>query len=272
VEWYREYLTDTGRSEAAWALLAFFVTFAVTRGVTRRIRAKKAEPPEPPEADDGGSGETGDAGGQSGLSDIYIGGVHVHHQVWGILLVLVTGLLQFRYTLDGPWSDILAALFGVGAALTLDEFALWFHLDDVYWGPEGRKSVDAILLGGALGVVLLMQADPLGPRAELSDWYALLGYLGGLAFHLAMAVICFLKSKLATGLIGIVVPIVAFVGAVRLGKPGSVWAKRRYGDRKLTRSHRRFGTAYEHRWDRIRDLVGGSLHPSPAGPRRGEHG
>jgi hypothetical protein len=255
VDWYREYLTDTGRSAAVWALLAFFVTFAVTRGITRRIRAKKSGPPP----------ETGESGEQGGLSDIYIGGVHVHHQVWGILLVLVSGMLQFRYSPESPWLEVLAALFGAGAALTLDEFALWFHLDDVYWGPEGRKSVDAILLGGALGVVLLMQASPLGERAELTDWYALWAYLGGLAFHLAMATFCFLKSKLPTGLIGIVVPLVAFVGAVRLAKPSSVWARRRYGDRKLDRARRRFGAAYEHRWDRLRDLVGGSLHPSAAG-------
>jgi hypothetical protein len=167
VDWYREYLTDTGRAAAVWALLAFFVTFAVTRGITRRIRAKSAEPPN-----DGGSAEGGSEE-QGGLSDVYIGGVHVHHQVWGILLVLVSGLLQFRYNPEAPWSEVLAALFGAGAALTLDEFALWFYLDDVYWGPEGRRSIDAILLGGALGVVLLMQASPLGERAEITDWYAL---------------------------------------------------------------------------------------------------
>jgi hypothetical protein len=255
MDWYREYLTDTGRSAAVWALLAFFVTFAVTRGVTRRIRAKKSARPS----------KSGGSGDQGGLSDVYIGGVHVHHQVWGILLVLVSGLLQFRYSPESPWSEVLAALFGVGAALTLDEFALWFHLDDVYWGPEGRKSIDAILLGGALGVVLLMQASPVGDTADLTDWYTLWAYLVGLAFHLAMATICFLKSKLPTGLIGIVVPIVAFVGAVRLGKPSSVWARRRYGDRKLSRARRRFGAAYEHRWDRVRDLVGGAMHASAAG-------
>jgi hypothetical protein len=261
VEWYREYLTDTGRSAAVWALLAFFVTFAVTRIITRRIRAKETVPrPEDSHSDE-----------QGGLSDVYIYGVHVHHQVWGILLVLVTGMLQFRYSPESPWSEVLAALFGVGAALTLDEFALWFHLDDVYWGPEGRKSIDAILLGGALGAVLLMQASPLGSTADVTDWYALGTYLVGLCFHLAMATICFFKSKLPTGLVGIVVPIVAFVGAVRLAKPDSVWARRRYSTRKLTRARQRFGAAYEHRWDRIRDLVGGSLQPSPVARQDDAH-
>jgi hypothetical protein len=259
VEWYREYFSDTGRSSALWALLGFFVTFGITRGVTRRIRTKNADVTGPSGEPDGEAATAADNGR---LSDIYIGDVHVHHQVWGILLVLVAGLLQFRYNPDAPWSEVLAVMFGAGAALTLDEFALWFHLDDVYWGPEGRKSIDAIMLGGALGVVLLMQANPFSPVDELSDRYAVLSYLLGLAFHLAMAVICFLKSKLATGLIGIVIPIVAFVGALRLAKPGSVWARRRYDERKLARSGRRFGDAYHRRLNRVRDVVGGALHPS----------
>jgi hypothetical protein len=266
VEWYREYFSDTGRSTALWALLGFFVTFTITRGITRRIRAKNAGPPAAAGGSDGGSDQASDGGG---FSDIYIGGVHVHHQVWGILLVLLAGLLQFRYSPEAPWSEMLAVMFGAGAALTLDEFALWFHLDDVYWGPDGRKSVDAIMLGGALGVVLLMQANPFAPANDLYDLYTIGGYLLGVAFHLTMAVVCFLKSKLATGLIGIMVPLVAFVGAVRLAKPDSVWARRRYGARKVLRSKRRFGDAYQRRWDRVRDVVGGALHPSPATPGAG---
>jgi len=123
VDWYQRVLVDTGRAAAVWALIGFLVTFAITRGITRRIRAKKNAPvTNADKPDDGG-----------GFSDIYIAGVHVHHQVWGILLVLLSGLLEFRFSPDSPWTEVLAALFGVGAALTLDEFALWFHLDDVYW-------------------------------------------------------------------------------------------------------------------------------------------
>lgn len=255
VDWYRDYFIDTGRSAAVCAFVGFVVTFAVTRGITRRIRAKQALKAQQPESHDSAD--------EGGLSDIYIGGVHIHHQVWGILLVLVSGLLQFRFNPEAPWSEVFAALFGVGAALTLDEFALWLHLDDVYWGPEGRKSVDAIMLGGGLGLVLIMQANPIAPTQDLQDQYAIWSYIGGLAFHLTMAMICFLKSKLSTGLIGIVVPIVAFVGAVRLAKPDSMWSRRRYADRKLERSQSRFGEAYQHRWDRLRDFVGGTLHVAP---------
>ena len=154
VDWYQRVLVDTGRAAAVWALIGFLVTFAITRGITRRIRAKNnAPPPARPRI-----------GLVGGLSDIYIAGVHVHHQVWGILLVLLSGLLEFRFDPDSPWTEVLAALFGIGAALALDEFALWFHLDDVYWGAEGRKSIDAILIGGALGAALLLQGSPVGAR------------------------------------------------------------------------------------------------------------
>jgi hypothetical protein len=250
VDWYQKVFVDTGRAPALWALIGFLLAFAITRGITRRIRAKNAQPQDKP--DDGG-----------GFSDIYIGGVHVHHQVWGILLVLISGLLEFRFNPASPWTEVLAALFGIGAALALDEFALWFHLDDVYWGEEGRKSIDAILIGGALGIVLLMEASPVGStqQEDVDTWlYALL-----VCFHLATAGVCFVKGKLATGLIGIVVPVVATVGAIRLAKPSSIWARKRYQERKMARSHRRFDVDYQRRRDRIRDLLGGT--PEPAAPR-----
>src|SRR2546430_17687220 len=101
-------------------LIGFLVTFAVTRGITRRIHAKAAEDSPRPGSQRGG------------LSDIYIGGVHVHHQVWGIILELVTGLLQFRYSPEAPWAEVLAAHFGIGSELTLAEVPLSFNFDDVY--------------------------------------------------------------------------------------------------------------------------------------------
>lgn len=247
MDWYERVLVDTGRAATAWALIGFLVTFAVTRGITRRIRSKKADPAAP--------------GG--GLGDIHVGGVHIHHQVWGILLVLLTGLLEFRFNPGSPWLETLAALFGVGAALTLDEFALWFYLDDVYWGTEGRKSIDAILIGGALGAALLMEATPVGAaRGDRPTWL----YVALLVLHLAMAGICFVKGKIATGMIGIVVPVIATAGAIRLAKPGSPWARRRYRGAKLARSERRFGPGYQNREERMQDLIGGTPDRDPPPP------
>ncbi|MFI5610682.1 hypothetical protein [Amycolatopsis sp. NPDC051903] len=239
MDWYDRVFVDTGRAAAMWALAGFLVTFVVVRGITRRIRTKRRKP----------------TGKRGLLGDIHIGGVHVHHQVWGILLVLVVGLLEFRYNPAAPWREVLAALFGTGAALVLDEFALWFHLDDVYWARRGRKSIDAVLVGGALGGLLLLEASPIGEtRGESAMW----SYLLGVGVHLLTALVCLLKGKLATGVLGVVVPVIALVGAVRLAKPDSLWARRRYAGRKLDRAHRRFGAGYTARHNRLRDLFGGT--------------
>jgi hypothetical protein len=84
------------------------------------------------------------------------GGRHIHHLVFGIIILLAVG---FGWLADlGTGEDdsslllsrLMSILYGVGAALTLDEFALWLNLRDVYWSPEGRTSIDAIILFGAL--------------------------------------------------------------------------------------------------------------------------
>src|SRR5215831_4413315 len=87
---------------------------------------------------------------------IYIHGIHVHHLVWGILLLLVVGfgwLIEIGTGSKGSSlfaSRLMSLLYGIGVALTLDEFALWLNLEErVYWTREGRASLDAILLFGA---------------------------------------------------------------------------------------------------------------------------
>jgi len=247
VAWYDATFVQTGRSPALWALVGFLVTFALVRTITRRIHARQAARAE-------GSGP---------VKDVFIGGVHVHHQVWGILLVLVSGLLTFRFRPESPWIDVLALLFGAGAALTLDEFALWFHLDDVYWSTEGRKSIDAILVGAALGGAILLGVSPIGSTNSTNAPAWLYSIL--VATHLAFALVCVLKGKLATGILGVVVPTLAWIGAARLAKPGSYWARRRYRGKKLERSRRRFGPAYQARRDRLRDLLGGTPAEGPEG-------
>ena len=82
------------------------------------------------------------------------GGLHVHHFVWGIFILLAVGLLALGLD-QARWHPRLAILFGVGAALVLDEFALWLNLEDVYWGREGRLSVDVAIAFAALMAVYL---------------------------------------------------------------------------------------------------------------------
>ncbi len=88
---------------------------------------------------------------------VEMGGRHIHHLVWGILLLLITGYAEIAEagTGDTPMSllmgRLLAMAYGIGAALTLDEFAIWLNLDpNAYWSSQGRESIDAVLLFGSL--------------------------------------------------------------------------------------------------------------------------
>lgn len=87
---------------------------------------------------------------------VEVGGRHIHHLVWGILILLGVGYAWLAEIGTGSTptsiflSRLLAVLYGVGAALTLDEFALWLNLANVYWSPQGRESIDAVILFGAL--------------------------------------------------------------------------------------------------------------------------
>ncbi|MGA2376459.1 MAG: hypothetical protein ABSF72_13135 [Candidatus Sulfotelmatobacter sp.] len=83
-------------------------------------------------------------------------GRHIHHLVFGIIILLGVGYGWLADIGTGEddssllLSRLMSILYGVGAALTLDEFALWLNLKDVYWSPEGRSSIDAVILFGAL--------------------------------------------------------------------------------------------------------------------------
>jgi len=87
---------------------------------------------------------------------VTMGGTHIHHLVWGILILLGVGYgyLNEVGSLATPTSifasRLMAILYGVGAALTLDEFALWLNLANVYWSRQGRESIDAVVLFGSL--------------------------------------------------------------------------------------------------------------------------
>jgi len=107
---------------------AFLLTFILTRLVTHFLLAGR-----------GGGG-------------IEIGSLHVHHVVFGIVLLLVFGLLVVVDVIE----RLRAIVFGVGAALVLDEFALVLNLADVYWAPQGRESIDAVVIFIAALFVLLL--------------------------------------------------------------------------------------------------------------------
>ena len=238
--WYQEHIADTGRSAALFLVLGFVITYAVTRTITHRIRNRAA-------SGDEGSGP---------VKDVFIGGVHIHHQVWGILLVLLVGLLEFRFQPESPWVELLAFLFGVGAALALDEFALWLYVKDVYWTEEGKRSIDAVLVAVVVGVALLMSTSPVGvDRDEISTQGWVVASVV-IVVHIGYTVICLLKGKLVTGLVGLPIAGISLIGAIRLAKPSSFWARRFYSEAKMVRASERFGDEYQARQERLRQLAG----------------
>ncbi|MBY4128941.1 hypothetical protein HQO83_11130 [Rhodococcus fascians] len=182
------------------------------------------------------------------------GGQHIHHVVFGIVLMLLAGIGLIAVYVDGSQTigAVLAAVFGIGAALVLDEFALIFYLRDVYWSEQGRTSVDAVFAALAFTGLLLLGFHPLellSPadfRADSNPWVR--SALAVLALiNLALCVIVLLKGKIWTGLVGLFVLPILVLAAIRLSRPSAPWARWRYTSRpkKMVRALRR-----EKRWRR----------------------
>jgi hypothetical protein len=129
-----------------------------------------------------------------------------------------------------PWFELVAIAFGIGMGLTLDEFALWLNLEDVYWKEKGRESIDAVVVTVVLLVITL-----LGLQFWIDVYDAVLvlaGFDRGNAvvaipiqlIGIGLAIVCFRRGRKLTGLVGLFVPFVALVGAVmpsRRRKPAS---------------------------------------------------
>jgi hypothetical protein len=227
-----------------WMFVAILVTFLVTRLVTRRIRA-------------GTSGR--------GIGNVSIAGNHIHHQVFGILIIIGTGIALVSTTPEGAALDGASAVFGIGVGLTVDEFALWLHLKDVYWSEQGRQSVDAIFCVLVIVGVLVGGANFISGGVGSAAWWS---SIAGIVINLVLCVICLLKGKVVTGVIGIALGFVAFIGAIRLAKPGSWWAERRYPahPKRAARAARRFDSRRLERWNWLRDFVAGApTEPAVAG-------
>jgi hypothetical protein len=180
------------------------------------------------------------------------GGLHVHHLVFGIVLMIGSGFVLALQP-ESPWLEIVAACFGVGAGLTLDEFALWLHLEDVYWAEEGRSSVDAVVIAVLLGGLVLMGFLP------FSAGSGVVAIVVSMIAVLALSTVAVLKGKVVLGVSGILLPVLALVGAIRLARPDSPWARRRYapGTRKLARAIERRERQVR-RYRRFQDRVAGA--------------
>ena len=186
------------------------------------------------------------------------GDLHVHHLVFGIVLMLIGPTIAYAIPDQSPWWELTAVAFGIGAGLTLDEYALWLHLDDVYWAEEGRRSVDAVVIAAVLGGLLLMGFLP------FSTDDGALPIIITMLIVLSIAALAILKGKIVMGVAGVLFPLVGVIGAIRLAKPGSFWAERRYkpGSRKLARAERRY-ERHTRRYQRFQDRVAGAPERPP---------
>jgi hypothetical protein len=197
-------------------------------------------------------------------------GVHLHHLVFGIVTMMIAGTLGFLAHGNSPYAELCGFAFGIGAGLTIDEFALWVYLDDVYWAEEGRSSIDATVIAAAGMMLILLGFSPFS--IETGSASAVIGtVLTAIALFLMVAV-CFAKGRVLHGTIGFFIFPVALYGACRIGKPGSAWARRRYGERrpaKQAKAEARFPP--DRRTERFknafRDIVGGKPSEGVAAAR-----
>jgi hypothetical protein len=233
LDWYEHDIVDRGRLPLLCCLIAFILTFFVTRTFVRliRCRATIGRPPrwwEP--------------------RNIHIGSKHIHHVVVGVLLVMVSGVTMVALSVTGHEPEFTAGaiVFGIGAALVLDEYALILHLSDVYWEEDGRTSVDAVFAAVAVGGLLVLGLHPL--MFFISLWHDTTHSLvlrAGLVFAmvltLPLAVLVVLKGKVWTGLIGMFFVPLLVIGAIRLSRPQAPWARYLYMSRlgKMSRALQR---------------------------------
>lgn len=223
-----------GRGPLVCCLFAFIVTFLVTRLIVRYIRAH-ADSTAPRKWWQPHNLSVGKKA--SGADGADAGGFHLHHVVIGVILVLVSGLTMVTLAVDGSLTafTVAAIFFGIGAALVLDEFALILHLQDVYWSEDGRTSVDAVFVAVAVAGLLVMGFNPLAfldinVWSQDASWQSRVAVIAIALVTLALAVLVLTKGKVWTGLVGMGIPPLLIVGALRLARPHSPWARWRYTD------------------------------------------
>src|SRR3954468_6756353 len=194
---YERWIVETGKQPELFLLLAFLVTFGFIRTSAHMIRAQVKWWP----------------------GNVSVGGTHVHHLVWGILLLLTCGYIAVAIDPNSPWREVIAVFFGIGTGLTLDEFALWLNLKDVYWEKEGRRSIDAVIIAAAIsGVLLISLRGWIDVTTKVADEIqAIVGAVGLVGVILALLNAA--KEKFGMAIWSILVPIVGLVGTFRLAKP-----------------------------------------------------
>ncbi|AVH23667.1 hypothetical protein [Nocardia cyriacigeorgica] len=222
--WFTDTIVDNGRLPLFFLMVAFVLTFLFIRMSTRMIRAEVSWWP----------------------GNVTPGGLHIHHVIFGLVTMLVSGLLLVALAAhETPVLNcVLATFFGIGSALVLDEFALVLHVRDVYWSEEGRSSIDAVMVAFAISVLFLLGIHPLGLADDFDEYTddgevaTLIATIAGLTIQYGLAAITLLKGKFWTGFLGLFFPPLLIAGAIRLSRPTAPWARWRYrpGSPKLAKA------------------------------------
>ncbi len=215
---FQSEIVDSGRLSAFLFFIALIGTFAFIRTSTWMIRKQVSWWP----------------------GNVSVGGTHVHHLVWGICAMMIFGYLGIVFQPDSPWREIVTVLFAIGMGLTLDEFALWVELKDVYWEKDGRKSLDAMFIAGCVAGALLVGISAWATLADdvKNGVVAFVGAFG--VIGVAVALVNAAKEKFGMAILGLFIWPAGVVPAFRLAKPHSLWAKRLYRAEKLERSKARY--------------------------------
>ncbi|CAG7572092.1 hypothetical protein FB554_0218 [Barrientosiimonas humi] len=246
-EWWNVEIVGAGKLPMLLCFLAFVVTFLATRGITRMIRA--------------GRGPF--------RNNVTSSGVHIHHAVPGLGLLLIGAFVALSAE-HGGFRATAGVLVGVGASLVLDEFALILHLSDVYWSQEGQASVQAVALTASCLALVLLGFTPARSEDLTGGQQARWALALSIALTVLACLVCVAKGKYRLIVLAICVPAVAFVGAVRLARPGSPWFRKHYaaGSRKATTATRRtaeLDATWGRRWGWIADAIAGApSQPNPA--------
>ncbi|MFE6778956.1 hypothetical protein [Streptomyces sp. NPDC057702] len=238
--WWQRNIVEPGKLPLLLALASFVLAFVTARLVTRLIRA-----------------------GKGPFGNVTAGGLHVHHVVPGVVLTVVGGFGAVASGQRGAGAAVCAVLFGLGAGLVLDEFALVLYLDDVYWSEQGRKSVEVVVITAALVALVLGGFLPFGVNDLTADErhdrrLVVANVTGNFLFSL----VALAKGKPRMAVLGVLVPFVAPFGALRLARPGSPWARHCYRRRpRAEAAARRRARAHDARWSglrrRVQDWLGG---------------
>jgi hypothetical protein len=245
LSWWHRDVIAAGKLPLMLCFVSFVVTFVSTRAITRLIRD-----------------------GRGPFRNVTAGGTHIHHSVPGIILLMIGAFTAVGGPATMSWLSFSAVATGIGTSLVLDEFALILHLQDVYWSGEGQLSVEAVsLVAACLGLALVGFSPVRVADLDSAEFSLRISATGVLAIDGCLALVCVLKGKYRSGLFGLFLPPVGFIGAVRLARPNSIWARHRYRGKRLEHATLR-AADFDRRWRPVQadweDFIGG--RPSQPNP------